>query len=290
MGDTSYQAGGWRNVPDGRWSRSAFFLSHVWELFKGDRALMTVAAVGTVLNVLSAAIVFGLAEWLVGGVGERATMGAATAALALPSTVVSTFCNVALVRMAQARFEGRRCGAREGFTAARERLGPIVGWSLLSVGVGAVLDWVAEKIPGMGWLASWVLGAAWSLATMFAIPVLALEDAGPRRAARRSVEVFRARWGEGIAGTVSVSFVSIVASVPGVILLLAGFAVGGATGVALVATGGALVLAAATVSRALEELFALAVYRLEVHGAGSFGFEPAQLDAFVDLKGTGRGH
>lgn len=49
----------------------------------------------------------------------------------------------------------------------------------------------------------------------------------------------------------------------------------------------ALPMAAVAVSRALEELFALAVYRFEVQGAGSFGFEPGQLDAFVDLKRTG---
>jgi len=205
-------------------------------------------------------------------------------AIALPATIVSTFCNVALVRMAQARFEGRRCTARQGFAAARARWRPILAWSLLSVGVGAALDWLADKLPFGGALASWLLGAAWSLGTMFAIPVLALEDVGARRAAKRSVELFRARWGESLGGTVSVSFVSFVATLPGGLLLLGGLAAGGAAGVALAAGGGALLLAAITVTRALDELFALAVYRFETAGAASFGLEPSQLDAFVDVK------
>lgn len=287
MDERSQQSTGWCNVPHGRWDRSMFFLSHVWTLFRGDRALMAVAAVGTLLNVLSAGIIFGLAEWLVGDAGMRVFTGVTAAAVALPSTLISTYCNVALVRMAQARFEGRRCSAREGFRAANERLGPIVAWSLLAVGVGALLDWLAEKIPFAGGLASWLAGAAWSLATMFAIPVLALEDAGARRAARRSVEIFRARWGEGLAGTISVGFVTIVASLPGLALLFTGIALGGATGIVLVVAGGALLLGATAASNALNELFALAVYRYEVHGAGSFGFEPGQLDGFVHLKGSG---
>lgn len=274
-------------VPEGKWARSSFFLSHVWQLFKGDRALIVVAAVGVVLNAIAAAVIFGLAAWVLDGAEKRIFMGMSATAVALPSTVVSTYCNVALLWMAQGRFEGRRCGAREGFAAANERLGAILGWSLLSVGVGVLLNRIAAKVPFAGPLASSVLGAAWSLGTMFALPVLALEDAGPRRAAQRSVEIFRARWGEGIAGTASVAFVTFAAVVPGVMMFISGFAVGGPIGLALVVVGGALFMAAATVSRALGELFALAVYRFEVQDAGSFGFEPGQLDAFVDLKRTG---
>lgn len=287
MAEDLNRSSGWSNVPDGRWERSLFFLEHVWDLFRGDRALMAVAAVGTVLNVLAAAVVFGLAEWLVGDVDARVFMGLSGAAIALPSTIVSTYCNVALLRMAQARFEGRRCTTREGFAAANTRLGAIVGWSLLAVGVGALLDWIADKVPGLGAVASWILGAAWTLGTMFALPVLALEPAGPRRAARRSVEIFRKRWGEGVAGTVTVSFVTILGTIPGAAVLAAGFFTGGPVGIALAIAGGALLLAAITVSRAMEELFALAVYRFEVLGEGSFGFEPGQLDGFVDLKRTG---
>jgi Na+(H+)/acetate symporter ActP len=127
----------------------------------------------------------------------------------------------------------------------------------------------------------------WSLATMFALPVLVLEDAGARRAARRSAEIFRARWGDGVRGTVAVEGVTIVALIPGVALFASGLVVGGAAGIALCVGGGLLLGATAALSRATGELFALAVYRHQVLGSGSFGLEPSSLDALIDLKGRG---
>jgi Family of unknown function (DUF6159) len=271
-------------VPEGRWDRSLHFLARVWDLLRGDRALIVVAAVGTLLNALAAVIIFGGAALLIGDVDYRVLGGVTAAALAFPVTVVSTYCNVALIRMAEARFEGRRCTTREGFRAANRRLPRILGWSLLAVGVGAVLDKIAEKVPFGGAVASWLLGAAWSLGTMFAIPVLALEDVGPLQAAKRSTQIFRARWGEGMIGTFGVGFVSVVLAIPGLALLMVGFGTGGTVGVPLFVVGGVLLIVAATVSRALEELFALAIYRHQVQGAGAFGLPPEQLDRLVDLK------
>jgi Family of unknown function (DUF6159) len=275
---------GWTPVPGGRWARSWFFLGRVWELFRGDRSLIAVAAVGTLGNVLATVLVFGLAAWLMGGDDERLVLGLSGAVLAFPVTVVSTYCNVALVRMAQARFEGRRCTARQGFAAATRRLPAILAWSALSVGVGAALDWVAEHVPGAGALAAWLLGLAWSLATMFAVPVLALEDAGARAAARRSVELFRARWGEGVNGTISVAALTLLAGAPAVVALGIGIAIGGGAGIALALAGGALLGVVTTATRATNELFALALYRDAVHGEPTLGLGGAHLDAFVELK------
>jgi hypothetical protein len=275
---------GFSAVPSGRWDRSMFFLDRVWDLFKGDRSLIAIAAIGTILNVAAAALIFGGAAWLFGGLDRRLITGIGGAVLAFPVTVVSTYCNVALLRMAQARFEGRHCTARQGFRAATRRLPAILGWSLLAVGVGALLDTIAERIPFAGPVLSWLGGVAWSLATMFAVPVLAIEDAGARRAAKRSVEIFRARWGEGLIGTFSIGFVSTLIVVPGVVILMAGLAVGGAAGVALAVVGGAILGAGATLSRGMDELFALALYRHQVQGLGAFDLAPEQLDSLVELK------
>jgi Family of unknown function (DUF6159) len=285
MAEDPTQPTGWTPVPEGRWGRSWYFLERVWELFRGDRSLIAVAAVGTLGNVLAAALVFGLAAWLLGGDRDgRLVLGLSGAVLAFPATVVSTYCNVALLRMAQARFEGRRCTARQGFAAATRRLPAILAWSALSVGVGAALDWVAERIPLAGAVASWILGVAWSLATMFAVPVLALEDAGARQAARRSVEVFRARWGEGVIGSASVAAVTMVVAIPAGLALGLGIVTGGGVGIVLALIGGALMGVVVTVSRAMDELFALALYRDAVSGAPTLGLDRARLDAFVELK------
>jgi len=276
-------------VPVGRWGRSTFFLGRVWRLLRGDRSLITVALVGSTLDALAAALVFGGIAWLIGHdpqtvAGKSWLTGLVSVALAFPVTVFATYCNVALLWLAQARFEGRRHGARQGFAAANGRLRAILAWSLLATGVGAVLDKATQWLPLGGALATWALGVAWSLATMFALPVVAIEDAGARAAARRSAAIFRARWGEGVIGQVAVSSVTMLLWIPGVAVVIAGVVVGGWSGIAIAAAGGVFLGVANGFSRALTQLYALAVYRHQVLGLGAFDLAPGQLDELVDLK------
>jgi hypothetical protein len=279
--------GGWLVVPDGRWARSRFWLARVWDLFRGDRSLIAIAALATVLNILAAALIFGLAAALLGGPHHhdaRLVMGLAAAAFAYPSTVVSTYCNVALLRMAQARFDGRHCSVGAGFRAANRRLPQILGWSLVSVVVGFILNQLVERIPFGGWLLSLLGSVAWSLATMFAVPVLAVEDAGPIKAPRRSLEIFRARWGEGLIGSITVSVVTAVASIPGVALLVVGIAAGGPGGIAAAVAGAMLLALAFTAGRAMDQLYALAIYRDQVLGEPSFGLAGDELNQFMRIR------
>jgi hypothetical protein len=279
--------GGWVAVPDGRWARSWFWMKRVWELFRGDRSLIAVAALATVLNVLAAALIFGLAAALLGGGrhhDSRLVIGVAFALLSYPSTVVSTYCNVALVRMAQARFDGRHCSAGAGFRAANRRLPQIFGWSLVAVVVGLILNQLIERIPFGGVVLSWIGGVAWSLATMFVVPVLAVEDAGAVRAPKRSLEIFRARWGEGVIGSIGVSVAAGIVVIPGGILLGFGIIAGGPTGVALAVAGAVLCFVGVTAARAMDQLYAYAIYRDQVLGEPSFGLGAEQLNAFMKTK------
>lgn len=101
-----------------------------------------------------------------------------------PMTFLSVFFNVALAGAAAASFDGRPIGVREALGISWKRLGRIAQWSLLAAGAGLLLEQIASRIPGAGRLASWLLGAAWSLATIFAVPLLALEGAGPLETAK----------------------------------------------------------------------------------------------------------
>jgi hypothetical protein len=273
----------WTYVPEGAFARSWFFLRRVWALFRGDWSLIAVAAVSALLNALAAALLFGGAT-LLDGVDPRLKIALTCTLLALPVTVASTYCGVALLTLAQARFAGERRTAREGFRAANGRLGAILGWSLIAVGVGALLRLLADRLPFGGALVAWVGGVAWSLATMFAVPVLAVEDVSPVRAGRRSVEVFRARWGDGLAGTITVTALTMLVSVPALIAIVIGVQVGGAAGLALVAAGAVGFAVARTGSEVGQQLFALALYRHQIMGEPSFDLRPEQLDSLVRLK------
>jgi uncharacterized membrane protein len=163
-------------------------------------------------------------------------------------------------------------------------------WALLVTGVGAVLDALAEWIPGVGHVASWVLGAAWSLATLFAIPILVLEDVPVRTATRRSATVFRERWGESLIGFVSITACTALASVPGCVLLCGGVVAGeGPVALAAVAVGVLLLAIAAFVATTMDRLFALTLYRYVVEGEARGGFTETDLRRGTFFRAPGRG-
>jgi len=84
---------------------------------------------------------------------------------------------------------------RDGWIAARQRLGIIAAWSLLVCTVGALLRVLEERLPLGGRIVAALVGLSWSLATLFAVPVLAYENLGPLETLRRSSQIFRRRWG-----------------------------------------------------------------------------------------------
>jgi hypothetical protein len=70
------------------------------------------------------------------------------------------------------------------------RIGRVAFWALITAGVGRLIAAVSRWLPFAPALTQLVLGAAWSLLTLFAIPVIAFEDRTALDGARRSV----ARW------------------------------------------------------------------------------------------------
>ncbi|MGZ8815615.1 MAG: DUF6159 family protein [Mycobacterium sp.] len=96
----------------------------------------------------------------------------------------------------------------EGLSAAMRRIGPILGWTLVAFTVGLVLRFLENRFPIAGRIAVWISGAAWAIATFFVVPVIALEGTGPFRSPKRSVQVVKAKWGEGATGQVASSAVT----------------------------------------------------------------------------------
>ncbi|HEY2477792.1 MAG TPA: DUF6159 family protein [Solirubrobacterales bacterium] len=178
-----------------------------------------------------------------------------------PMTLLSVIFNVALGGAAAASLEGRSIGVRQALEISWTRLGRIAQWALLAAGVGFILEQLASRIPGAGRLASWLIGAAWSLATIFAVPLLALEGPGSVETAKQSVGLIKGKWGEGITGLVSIGVWTIVAVVPIGIIFGVGLGIrhrDANLGAALIsiAVGGFLLVEA--LSLATREVFAVA--------------------------------
>jgi hypothetical protein len=152
------------------------------------------------------------------------------------------------------------------------RLPAVLGWSLLAAGVGLILQGVVDRIPLAGRVLAWFGGVVWALATIFAVPLLVLEDAGPLTAARRSGRLARERWGETLGGTVSIAFWSAVPSGIAGALLAAGIATH-ATVARAILLGVAIAIFAVVggLTAATRELFTVALYRYAVAPADAAG-------------------
>lgn len=241
--------------------------------------MLVLATAGIVSSVFFAFLVF----FLVGASSSHRSGGhfGLVALIALyPSTLTSVFFNVALACAASAAFDGEHLSAREALRMAYGKRGRIALWALISVLVGTLLNEIASRLPGGARIVAWLAGAAWGLATIFVIPILAMEGVGPVDALKRSAGAVKQRWGEGISGRIAIGAWSVIAAVPLAIAL----AVGGAllqrhpaAGVALI--GGSLVglFALFATVAATQQVFAVALYRYAID-APIGGFATSDLE------------
>jgi hypothetical protein len=258
-------------------------------------------AAAAVLPLLSATttliagfLVFGPVLLWAHGHGGRWPYGIAIAVGSCILNFTGTFFGVAFVHAADRSFRKEPVDARAALGHAVRRIGPIAAWSLAATAV-AVLIQALERVRG-GFLVNVVvtrlLGAAWALATLFVIPVIAAEGVGPVEAARRSIAVTRKRWGESITGNLYVGGLFLLSLIPAVILGGIGYVEYGSSrplAVVLIGIAALVVVLAYTVEGAMSNLFSLAVYRYAAEGELVGPFSEHDLsDAFRSKPGGAR--
>jgi hypothetical protein len=105
---------------------------------------------------------------------------------------IGIFFNVALAAAADDVLDGGEASLSAGFDVAWSRLGCIAGWAAYSLSVQVLLGLV-ESVKGLRWVGK-AAEVAWSFATFFVVPLIALEGIGAGEARRRSFELARANW------------------------------------------------------------------------------------------------
>jgi hypothetical protein len=132
------------------------------------------------------------------------------------------FFNVGVVACARIRLEGGDPTVADGFRAARENLGRIVTWALVSATVGLILRLIAERSKLIGALIAKFLGAAWAIATYFVVPVMIFEKRGAKDSMTSSTQLIRKTWGESLVAAAGVGIVIMLFGIAGLALPLIG--------------------------------------------------------------------
>jgi hypothetical protein len=196
-------------------------------------------------------------------------------------SIVTTYCNVAVSVMADHRLRGYGSTVADGMSVATAKLDRILSWTFVSIVVGLLLQVVAERLRAAGTLVSNLLGLGWNLATMFVIPVIALEDLPVKESIRRSASIFKSKWGESVVaqGTVRlvVTFAALLAAPIVVVSALVSTPLAIANAVILF---GGLWL----ISSALDAVVDVALYRYALDGTVLGAFNAEDLDGTFQPK------
>ena len=130
---------------------------------------------------------------------------------------VVIYFNTALITCARIRLTGGNPVFMDGIRNANAHFVSIFIWAMISATVGLVLNLLQERAGFIGQIVIGLIGAAWSLITYFAIPVMIFEEKGPVDAIKQSASLFRKTWGETLIGQVSIGLVFVILAVVGMI-------------------------------------------------------------------------
>jgi hypothetical protein len=208
--------------------------------------LMLVTAVFFIAPVALSPTGHGLAEgahwqavarqWTIRGAGggnlSLTPAGYALAAVFyLVATCFATFVNVAFYSQILNALRGHPVSVPAGLRLAWSRLGTIVVWSLFAGLVGLIIRQIEERV---GFIGRWVIGLiglAWSVAAVFAVPIIVVgtEGAHPLRILKTSAATLKKTWGESLLGYLGLQFGGLLVILGSVVL----FVVAGALSIAL---------------------------------------------------------
>jgi hypothetical protein len=218
--------------------------------------------------------------------------------LYLVSMFLLTFFNTAFFHEILHALNGLPVSVGGGLRFALTKLKPILMWSLLAGVVGILIQKLEQYVGFFGrWIVG-LIGVVWSVAAVFAVPVLIREKDcdNPFEVLKRSALLIKQRWGEGLIGYVGIRAFGI-AMVLGLVVifpvLLIGLTllIGGTVPsltvpiiVAVVAVWILLIFLIAYLENLANKVFQCALYLYAAEGAVPGPFDEALLDSAWKVK------
>jgi hypothetical protein len=266
-----------------KFSRSWSLIQASASVLRSDKELLVFPALSGLCSLIVIASFFvpiyssGLFEHL-GSRDARPTVTLVTFAFYFVQYFVIVFFNSALVGAATIRLRGGDPSVGDGLRIAASKLPTILGYAAIAATVGMVLRAIQERSGLIGkWIAG-LLGAAWTVATFLAVPVLVNRDVGPIDAVKGSVALLKQTWGENLIGNGGIGtvfgLITLLVMMLGIALVVA---VSGSKSPVLigivVASTVLAVLSLSLVQAALQGIYSAALYRYAEEGQVGEGFD-----------------
>ena len=207
-----------------RISRSIELVKASWRILLEDKKLLTFPVLSGIVTLLVIAT-FILPLIFSNGALSLATNSITGIILLFLFYVVSYFVviffNVGLISCVNARLQGKTMTVGEGLSAATRHLGSILAWAIIAATVGLILRMIEDRAGFLGQIAAGLVGGAWSLVTMFVVPVLVFEEKGVFDSMKESLGLFKKTWGESVVGSLSIGLVFFAIGIVGFVLVFA---------------------------------------------------------------------
>jgi hypothetical protein len=232
-------------------------------------------------------VLFGIAGWDADNIdnANNALTYIGIFAYYIVSYFVIVFFNMALIHCSSLYFKGEEVTVRKGIDFSMSRIGTIFAWAVFAGSVGAILKIIQENVGTLGKILTGLVGIVWGIATFFVIRIIAYENLGPVAALKRSTQLMKEKWGEGIGAGFSFGLIQLVGFIAiGFISVLLGTTIHLFAGIALFVLG---LLLMATVLSAARTIFVSAIYH-NVTGDPIETYNQAFVDnLFVEKKSKG---
>jgi hypothetical protein len=124
------------------------------------------------------------------------------AGMYLLNMFLATMSSVAFNSEILEALKGQSVSIQHGLEVALSRWKAILYWSLFAGTIGLLIRALEERLSFLGRVVAGAIGLAWSVASIFAIPVLVREASlsNPFTVLSKSAQTIRATWGEMLAG------------------------------------------------------------------------------------------
>lgn len=196
--------------------------------------------------------------------------------------IVSLF-NAGIIACANIRLQGGDPTVKDGLKAMTVSIPGILGWTIISVTVGVILNAIENRSKQAGRVASSFLDTAWHIASFFVIPLIVIEKRSSFSALKESASRIKQTWGEHITSNFSFGVIFFFLAVPGI----AGVAFGIYTAnYILVVVAVLYFLFTALVHTTLETIFRVVMYYYIYHNFVHSEFDEHVLKQCYETKNS----